>query len=367
MAVYKIFPTRDATLYSAYPNMNTGDDAILEVSNTFPDINPSPRVARALIDFEGSQILNIWNNHLSSLPDNDWTSYLKLYAAKVQGIDQETTLEVVLISGSFDNGSGQFSDSPQSTNGVSWNWRYYSGSGAWDTPGGDFLNTTSSYGHITQSFDRRTVKDLNIEVKELVEVILGEDNLVLYGNLIAAGEDSFMIKLTGSQENISGSANQPEFRFFSVDTNTIYPPVLEFRWNDFTTSSNAPSEITTSDLQIALDSNPGVFYSESINRFRLNVRPEFPVRTFQTASLYTTNYSLPTASYYAIKDLDTNEYVVDFDTTYTKISNDDNGSYFDIYMNGLQPERYYKILIQTTVDGSTLVKDKDYIFKVVNG
>ena len=366
MAVYKIFPTRDATLYSAYPNMNTGDDAILEVSNTFPDINPSPRVARALIDFEGSQILNVWNNHLSSSGDN-WTSYLKLYAAEVQGINQETTLEVVLVSGSFDNGSGQFNDSPQSTNGVSWNWRYYSGSGAWDTPGGDFLNTTSSYGHITQNFDRRTVKDLNIEVKELVEVILGEDNLVLYGNLVAAGEDSFLVKLTGSQENISGSANQPEFKFFSVDTNTIYPPVLEFRWNDFTTSSNAPSEITTSDLQIALDSNPGVFYSESINRFRLNVRPEFPVRTFQTASLYTTNFSLPTASYYAIKDLDTNEYVVDFDTTYTKISNDDNGSYFDIYMNGLQPERYYKILIQTTVDGSTLVKDEDYIFKVVNG
>ena len=48
MAVYKIFPTRDATLYSAYPNMNTGDDAILEVSNTFPSIDPSPRVARAI-------------------------------------------------------------------------------------------------------------------------------------------------------------------------------------------------------------------------------------------------------------------------------------------------------------------------------
>jgi hypothetical protein len=36
-------------------------------------------------------------------------------------------------------------------------------------------------------------------------------------------------------------------------------------------------------------------------------------------------------------------------------------------MNGLEPERYYKILIQTTVDGSTMVKDEDYIFKVVNG
>ena len=365
MAVYKIFPTRDASLYSAYPNMNTGDDAILEVSNTFPNINPSPRVARSIIDFEGSHILNVWNNHLSS-SGNRWTSYLKLYAADVSGIDQDTTIEVVLVSGSFDNGSGQFNDSPQSTNGVSWDWRYYSGSGAWDTPGGDILDT-STYGESTQNFDRRTVKDLSVDVKDLVEVILGEDSLVLYGRLISAGQDAFMVKLTGSQEFVSSSANQPSFKFFSVDTNTIYPPVLEFRWDDFTTSSEAPSEITTSDLQVALDENPGIFYSESINRFRLNVRPTYPVRTFQTSSLYTTNHSLPIASYYAIKDLDTNEYVVDFDTTYTKISNDNNGSYFDIYMNGLEPERYYKILIQTTVDGSTMVKDEDYIFKVVNG
>ena len=50
--------------------------------------------------------------------------------------------------------------------------------------------------------------------------------------------------------------------------------------------------IATPDLYVALDNNAGVFYSESINDFRLNVRPEFPVRTFQTSSLYTTNFAL---------------------------------------------------------------------------
>ena len=72
-------------------------------------------------------------------------------------------------------------------------------------------------------------------------------------------------------------------------------------------------------------------------------------------------------AYYAIKDLDTNEYVIDFDGNYTKLSLDDNGSYFTLYMNGLEPERYYKILIQTTVNGSTIVFDENYIFKVTNG
>jgi hypothetical protein len=69
MAVYKIFPTKDATLYSAYPNMNTGDDAILEVSSTFPDINPSPRVARSILDFDQNEIKCI-NNKLSGSDDN---------------------------------------------------------------------------------------------------------------------------------------------------------------------------------------------------------------------------------------------------------------------------------------------------------
>ena len=125
--------------------------------------------------------------------------------------------------------------------------------------------------------------------------------------------------------------------------------------------------INTSDIFLSIDNNPGTFYSESVNRFRVNVRPEYPVRTFKTSSVHTTNHYLPTSSYYAIKDLDTNEYVVDFDKSYTKISCDSKGNYFDVYMNGLQPERYYKILLQTTISGSTIVKDEDYIFKVING
>ena len=97
------------------------------------------------------------------------------------------------------------------------------------------------------------------------------------------------------------------------------------------------------------------------------MRPEFPVRTFQTASLFTTNHSLPQESYYAIKDLDTNEFVVDFDNSCTKISCDNTSNYFDVYMNGLQPERYYQILIKTTISGSTIIKDDNYYFKVING
>jgi hypothetical protein len=153
-----------------------------------------------------------------------------------------------------------------------------------------------------------------------------------------------------------------------MDTHTIYPPCIDFKWNDFTynTSSNIPL-LTTPQAYLSIANNNGFFYSSSIQQFRVDSRPQYPPIIFQTASIYTQNYYLPTASYWAIKDLDTNEYVIDFDSTYTKLSADTTSSYFTVYMNGLQPERYYTILIQTTIGGTTQVIDSNYNFKVING
>lgn len=373
MAIYKIFPDRDATLYSAYPNMNTGEDAILEVSNLNPPTSTnSPRVARALVDFHQEEILDIVNNKISSslasrgYNSRDWEAYLKLYIAEAKGLNQKTDIAVLLTTGSWENGSGQYLDKPQSTNGVSWNWLDSSGSIPQSPPGGYILDT-SEQGQFVQSFDNRNIQDLNVEVQGLIDELIGGVNSIYGNDHLTVGQDTFMLKLSGSSEFESGSQNQPQIKFFSVDTNTIYPPHLEFRWNDFSYETGSLTEIDTTDLTIGINNNPGIFYSESINRFRVNVRPDFPVRTFQTSSVYTDTKILPTSSYYAVKDLDTNEYVVEFDKRFTKISCDSKGNYFDLYMNGLQPERNYKILIQTEIGGTTLVKDEDYIFKVVNG
>ena len=215
----------------------------------------------------------------------------------------------------------------------------------------------------TQTFGLRSTKDLNSNVTNIIHAwyTASKDTPVNSIN-----NNGFIVKISGSSEFATTKAIQPIFKFYSVDTNTIYPPTLEMKWDDSQYSTTLPP-ITTSDLFVGLDSNPGKFRKESVNVFRLNVRPEFPVRTFKTTSLYTENFALPSASYYAIKDLDTNEFVVDFDDNFTKISCDGTSNYFSIYMNGLEPERYYKILIKTTINGNTIVKDEDYYFKVVNG
>ena len=57
--------------------------------------------------------------------------------------------------------------------------------------------------------------------------------------------------------------------------------------------------------------------------------------------------------------------IIDFDTNATKVSCNGTSSFFDVYMDGLQPERYYRILIKTELQGSTVVVDNQNIFKVV--
>jgi hypothetical protein len=54
-----------------------------------------------------------------------------------------------------------------------------------------------------------------------------------------------------------------------------------------------------------------------------------------------------------LKDLKTNQMVVDFDTSYTKLSADSGSNYFKVYMDGLEPERYYQLMIKTTVGDET--------------
>jgi hypothetical protein len=98
----------------------------------------------------------------------------------------------------------------------------------------------------------------------------------------------------------------------------------------------------------------------------LNSRDKYPVRVFTTSSLYTVNKALPAQSYWAIRDLKTEEMVIDFDDNYTKISCDANGSYFFLYTGGLEVERYYKVLIKKVLPtGETIKIDNDNIIKIV--
>jgi hypothetical protein len=397
MAVYKIFPTQDTTLYSSYPLMNTGLDAMLEVSNKL-NIDGNPGVARYLVQFDQDEIQDIKNNKIGN---NQYNIYLKNFIATAQGVNQNTKLEILPIAQQWNNGTGYYLDNPQEQDGASWIYSNYSGSGPW-SPSGSYPNVlgqifyTSSFNNsyvgsgggnwfydasgslyvvigyvlpgyvITQlpfsgssdvTFGLRDNKDIEANVSNIVNAWISS-SIPNYG---------FIVKLTGSQEFNSSQYIQPIFKYYSVDTNTIYPPCLEFRWRDYTSISLSSSSIVnTPNLKLSLSENPESFTPDSVNRFYVNVSPLYPTRVYQTSSLFTNLNYLPTSSYYAVKDLATNEFVINFDEQYTQISADNNGNYFDIYMSGLEPERYYKMLIKTIIGGSTLIFDDDYYFKVIN-
>ena len=73
MAVYKLFPTQDATIYSLFPNMNTGLDEIIEATETsFAYSTPNPQTSRFLINFSETEIDDLLDNkevNMSYLPD----------------------------------------------------------------------------------------------------------------------------------------------------------------------------------------------------------------------------------------------------------------------------------------------------------
>lgn len=371
MAVYKIFPEKDSTIYSKYPNKNTGLDEILEASTYF-DISGNPQVSRFLIQFPQSEITDTFSTYIGNLT---WSASLKCFLAYASGLNSDTTMEIYPISGSWNMGTGRYAYTPEYTNGVGWYSRLSAGVGNWSTSsfanfvtasysssisgGGTWYtgssNTTVLPIFTTQSFSFYDNKDINIDITNIVKAWVS-------GTFSNNG-----VIIKQQTEFVNNSDYQTKLQYFSRDTHTIYPPQLELKWDD---SSTIPfqSVLETLPAIISISNNPGIFYPSSINEFRVNSRPEYPVRTFQTSSYYTQNYGLPYGdSYYAIKDLDTNEYVIDFDDQYTKLSLDDNGSFFTLYMNGLEPERYYSILIKTTINGSTIIFDDNYYFKIING
>lgn len=370
MAVYKLFPSKDATLYSEYPSMNTGIDEILEMTTLTAKDGTTPEVSRTLVEFDSTEMNDIKNNLIGTA---SFAVDLKLNMAKIEGLNHDVDLDVFSLALPWNNGTGKYLDNPQTTNGTSWKFTNTSGSTEWignipanatgsyplSNPGGGCWWTGSTDGYALSASAtlgyRDADLDLNFNVTDIFTAWFTE-SISNYG---------FIIKQSSSLEFSTDTAYRTELKYFSVDTNTIYPPELIIKWDD--SNYDPGTTVSTSELAVSLRNNIGEYYSGSVQRFRVDARPQYPTRTFTTSSLFTTNYSLPESSYYSVRDLDTNEVVIPFDNTYTKLSADSNGSYFDLYMAGLEPERYYKIQIKTTVDNSTLILDDNYYFKVING
>jgi hypothetical protein len=367
MAVYRIFPEKDTFISSEAPTGNAGKDEIVELGG-YSDITGVGETNRILVQYSTSEIQDVISNKILSA---NYSASLHLYLADAYEVPVTYTLYTYPIYGPWDNGVGKFGDLPVNTTGVSWQYRQAGEAYPWQagtfpagvtasfsaglTPGGGNWYTGSLGVNLefTQSHVLNSTNDVNINVTKAVELFNAE----------TLENNGFILKLPNDLEYNTTSSIR--LKYFSADTNTIYPPFLEFKWDDSVYNTGSLLTLSNSNSIVNLTNNKGKYADIGKQRFRLSAKPKYSPKTFTTSSAYLTNYALPSASYWGLRDENTEEMVIDFDTQFTKISCDSNGGFFDVYMDGLQPERYYRILVKTTLDGSTTVVDNQNIFKVV--
>ena len=379
MAYYSIFPEKDSTIYS-HPNrtgLNTGRDEVLELleekSSTAELYYPS----RFLIKFKNTEIKDIIENKTNGIPFN---THLEVFSTEHKALHSNHIVQVYAVSQSWDEGTGRFKNNPSSSNGVTWDMRTDTGSSAraiWTTSsfatnstgsscdfmvsGGGTWWTGTNYVAET-SFSNADNLDLDINVTNLVKFFSAS---YYQGATYPTGieNEGFIIKKPIATE-CDASSSFGELQYFSADTHTIYPPKLTFKWDD-SSYSHSGTTLTSGDIFLALYNNKEEFQRKSKQRFRLTTRKRYPDRAFVTSSNYLDTQYLPTTSYYSLRDATTDEVVIPFDTSYTKLSADSDGMYFDLWMEGLQPERYYKLQFRVDNTDGINIYDEDYYFKVV--
>ena len=387
MAIYYYFPTKDTTIYEENTSQNTGKDEILELvkytsgssrrdesgavySNTFN--------SRILLQFNYANLsASIVDGTIPTFSTGSTTSasaFMNLYVSQENAITDSETIAMLPLSmsggqGAFVEGFGREkslneSGLPISEEGATWINSDRAGNVTWNTLRDGTVNnnwsTNSGGGTWHSNYAYSGSQDLSSTSGDLSIDITNGVGAHLDGTLINEG---WIIKRTDINETNNGRFGS--HKYFSIDTHTIYAPRLCVKWDDSSHEPGTLPELTHEDILVYPKNNRGEYPKDSREKIRVMGRERFPVKTFATSSDYSTVKYLPTSSYYAIKDVQTEEYIIDFDTNYTKISCDSEGNYFDFYLDGLQPERYYKFVFRVDRGFKKQYFDEDFVFKVV--
>ena len=387
--IYSIFAQRDATIYERSVELNSGIDSLLEISHEQPGSGSNIFNARVLIKFDVSDIQSkINSNKISS----NAKYYLSLITADVRDIPQEYKIYAYPVSSSWTNGTGRWGNNPITKDGVS--WKYFSSKNIgkeWDIP-----PTISNYewDNLSQTWvDANILFGSNLSVYVTSSYFTNEgggtwwdyDNLECTQSFIFQSSDIYMDVSSIVKKWVTGSGrldndgfilkfsndiessieNLTGLKFFSTDSNTIYVPRLNVVWDDsvFVTGSLTPIAEDNVNLNIKLKK----FYAQNEKaKIRIYGNTRYPQKNYTTQSYQTINYYLPSSSYYEIRDAHTDEIILPFDYTGSKISCDGTSSYFNLWMDSFQPERFYRVVVKVERSGGDNVQifDNNYYFKV---
>ena len=203
----------------------------------------------------------------------------------------------------------------------------------------------------SQTFSKYT-NNLNLDVTKYVTDMLE----------IVRPNDGFLIKRSSSEE--ADSLKYGSSKFFSNNTHTIYVPTLEAKWDDSTFATGSLTELTSDDITLYMKNLKTEYKELSRAKLRVVGRETYPQRSFTNSAPYTQIKYLPSTTYYQVRDVETNLVLIPFDTTYTKVSCDSTGNFFDFRFNTLQPERFYQFEFRVDRNSNKQYFD-GFVFKVV--
>ena len=310
MAYYSIFPDKDSTIYGhpSREGINAGGDEILELALEQKGKKYYP--SRILIKFKDDDIKDIFTNkiptsaQLTGMDTGAWSSSLQLFSTEHKNLSETQTVEAYPISTSWEEGVGRWTATPTASRGTTWVFRdsnllktwetnnyplhnglyikstgsfaYNNGGGNWYVGDSTHVGGESSGFVTSQSFSYATNLDLNLDV---TSIVTKHSASLLSNSTYPQGipNEGFIIKRPYNLETISGSTGtgQDQLKYFSVNTHTIYPPKLTFKWDD-SSYSHSGTVLSSGDIFISLHNNKGTFQRKSKQRFRLTTRKRYP-------------------------------------------------------------------------------------------
>ncbi len=333
------FAEKDSTIYQKSGSLNSGLDEVLEIQKIVSDSGDAVNVSRILIKFDLSEVSSSIVNGTITNP----SYFLNLFDAKSSNLDISQSIYAYPVSQSWTMGQGNSYDNPVTEEGCSWNFRNGITDGTlWSSVSASGGTWYSGSGYeASHSINHKTI-DVRMDVTDIV-------NQWISGSI---SNDGFIVKRSGSIGNLDSNVEEGntkrfgDLSFFSSDTHTKYPPTLETVWDDSKWNSGSLSPLTQTNLEDMVVYMKGLrpeYKEKSKARFRVVGRERFPETSFSTTPANLSVKYLPSgSSFYSIVDAETDEVIVPYGSG-SKISCDSSGNYFNLDLNGYQPERYYRL------------------------
>jgi hypothetical protein len=392
--MFRIFyAEKDATLYESAEYYNTGLDEILEIGKRLNTDGSTYLKSRALVKFDLNEINSVLSKY--SLSANNCKFMLHLFTTHAKNLPAEYSIDAKIVAQPWINGTGFLSSTTATQDGVNWaepyaswsffpytgnnwisgsqniqvngtslyatgsgkggSWLFQSGSGVFNS---SFFNQAFFYQPGLQEAEGFSYRptDINMDVTEAVLLWKSGSG----GNAIA--NNGFLLKFSDADESNTNVAGY--VRFFSRETHTIYVPRLVMYWDDSNFTTGSLQDINTESYIVYTNIKP-TYKDTEIAKVRIYGRDKYPRKSPTNLFPIQTVKHLPTTTYYSISDAATDEVIIPFDDIYTKVSCDSTSNFIYLDMNGLMPERNYRLNLKI-VDGfmEQYIDDQIY-FKVV--